>query len=331
VNAYLGQQYFAMGDLKTAVGYLTPIVDDADEIDDEEAVASACAILGNISLWVSDFRRAIELMDRSIPFLERSKHVLEPLTLAAVAYAYGWTGNFARSFPVFERALAAPKAGGYPTMEASAHYWRACVCYFKGLWAEAVTGFERARPLAQKHNDGLLMLWNSIIEGYAMYMGGQQLDGMTLTRQALNQAQAFAAFPCLSIAYAFLAEPLCLQGQLDEANALAHKSLACGESGDNFGQLMAYRVLAMAAARSQPPDWRGAVENIETSIRLAGERGARPGRAIGCFRYAEILADMGKPMRAKEQLDEARQAFDDMGMVWWPEQVEKLAARLAGG
>jgi tetratricopeptide (TPR) repeat protein len=162
-------------------------------------------------------------------------------------------------------------------------------------------------------------------------MSGEKLDGMTLTRHALNQAEALPAFPCLSIAYAFLAEPLCLEGQLEDANALARKSLACGESGDNFGQLMAYRVLAMAAARSRAPNWQDAVENIETSIRLARERGARPDQAIGRFRYAEILAAMGAPARAKEQLDEASHAFDDMGMAWWPEQARELAVRLAGG
>ena len=303
-------------------------MDNAHDIDDEEAVASAREVLGNFSIWFSDFARAIELLELALPVLERLGHIQQSHALASIGYAYGWTGSFSKSYAAFERGVRVAKDGGHPTMEGLNYYWRACIRYFHGRWNEAIADFERADALLRKHHDAPMVIWNNIICGYALYMAGRQAEGVATTRQALNEAQAVPNFPVISIAYMFLAEPLCLEGEVDQARELARRSLACAESGDNFGQLMAYRVLAMAAARSQPPNWNAAVESIETSIRLAGERGARPDEAIGQFRYAEILADMGELERAKEQLDVARRAFDDMGMLWWPEQAEQLAAQL---
>ena len=247
---------------------------------------------------------------------------------ATLAYAYGWTGRFEKSFELFLQALEIAEMSGFRQVEALSLFWRGCVKYFKGEWDAAVEDIDLAIPILEENEDIMLLAWNWTIKGYALYMGGDGNKGISLTRKGVQTFEEHGLKTVTSIAYSFLGEPLCLEGQTEEAIALAEKSISLGETGDNFGEIMAYRILAMAAAQGSPPDLNKAEENIRKSIRLSQERGARPDQAIGHFRYAEVLHKKGDLEQASEQLNQATALFREMEMMWWPEQAESLRRRI---
>ncbi len=131
---------------------------------------------------------------------------------------------------------------------------------------------------------------------------------------------------------AWLAEAQFLDGKIAEAEALATENLQMVEStGQGTGQCISYRVLAMAAAKKDPPDWDSAEKFLGTCMALAEKRGERPHLAITHFRYAELLRQKGDPREAREQLGQATALFREMEMTWWLEQAEELGKTLAVG
>jgi hypothetical protein len=73
----------------------------------------------------------------------------------------------------------------------------------------------------------------------------------------------------------------------------AHKSIEFAKIGQRQGEIYAYRSLAIVAAKKKPIDWGKVDSYIKKSIQLADKRGAKPDKAISCFRYAELLRDKG--------------------------------------
>ncbi len=130
---------------------------------------------------------------------------------------------------------------------------------------------------------------------------------------------------------AWLAEVQFLDGKIAEAEALATENLQLAESnGNGTGQCISYRVLAMAAAKKDPPNWNSVDEILGTCLSLAEKRGERPHLAITHFRYAEMLQQKGDHNAAREQLGQATALFREMEMTWWLEQAEALGKHLAG-
>ena len=94
---------------------------------------------------------------------------------------------------------------------------------------------------------------------------------------------------------------------------------------------MAHRALAIMEARAKRPSWSKVEQHMETSLRLAKERGGRPDLAITCYRYAELLCEKRDLEQARENLSKATMLFTEMEMTWWREQAEALRGRLESG
>ena len=128
---------------------------------------------------------------------------------------------------------------------------------------------------------------------------------------------------------AWLAEAQLLDGKIAEAVALATENLQLVEStGQRTGQCISYRVLAMAAAKEDPPNWNSVDSILATCLSLAEKRGERPHVALTQFRYAELLQQKGDLPKAREQLIQATALFREMEMTWWLEQGEALGKEL---
>ena len=120
-------------------------------------------------------------------------------------------------------------------------------------------------------------------------------------------------------------------GSPKEANQFAKKSFQEIEHGERWGETIAIRASAMAAALETHPDWNRVEAHMQESLRMAEERGERPQLAIGCFRLAEIMHKKGDLDAAHDQLNQATTLFREMEMTWWAEQAEALRGRLERG
>jgi tetratricopeptide (TPR) repeat protein len=329
VTAHLGACHFFRGNLEQGFTYAQQVLAMSEKLLDDAPVGISYYFLGWAYVFTSNFSDATDCLEKSLPILRRAGYrYFEGYAVATLAYAYGWTGRFHKSFELFLQALEIAETSRLSSVEHLSLFWRGCAKYFKGEWDAAVEDFDLSTPIAEEIEDVMLLAWNWTIKGYALSMGGHPNEGIALTRKGVRTFEETGYKTVVSIAYSFLGEPLCLEGKTEEAVAMAEKAISIGKTGDNFGEIMAYRILAMAAAQESPPNWNKAEENILKSIHLAQERGARPDQAIGHFRFAEILHDKGQYEQARGQLDQATALFCEMEMAWWPEQAESLRQRL---
>jgi tetratricopeptide (TPR) repeat protein len=331
ICAQLAAICFTQGNNEEGFGYAEQVLARSDALSDELPVAIAWAVTGFASVQTSSFSRAISLHTRAIPILQRAGHLLEGFSRSNLAFALARTGNFPKSLEMFGQALEVIRAGGFRSIEGVAMFWRASARIYMGDWNAAVADCDEARPIVEEAGDPLPIAFNLLIQGHATFMGGDGDRGIALARRGLETLLKTDVTVGLSVALTFLAEPLCLVGQRDEAKTLAQRSIGLDATGDNYGQLKAYQILAMSDAEAAQPDWLSVETNIKTSIRLAEERGANQEVAIAHFRYAECLHKKKGLKAARVRLDEADALFRDMGMNWWAEQAEVSRVRIDSG
>ena len=130
------------------------------------------------------------------------------------------------------------------------------------------------------------------------------------------------------MAYGWLADANALADRKEEAEFCAGKSFDLAKIGEPWGEVVAYRALAIAAVKEKPTDWNRVDAHMGESLRLAEKRNARPDLAVGCFRYAEMLCDKGDIKQAKDYLNQAVDLFTEMNMTWWIGQTKELREKL---
>ena len=101
--------------------------------------------------------------------------------------------------------------------------------------------------------------------------------------------------------------------------------------GDTYGAPFAHRARAVVFSGQSKPDWKRAIESLDAAFEMGNAAQARPDLAITHFRYAECLHKKGDLDAAREQLDQAKTLFRDMGMGWWTDQAEGLRGRIDSG
>ena len=119
-----------------------------------------------------------------------------------------------------------------------------------------------------------------------------------------------------------------MAGHEEEAELCAKKVFDLSQFGERWGEVSAYRVLAVVAAEEKPADWNKVDEYMKQSLQWAQERGCRPEQAISCFRYAELLCNKGDLEQTIDYLTQAIDLFTEMNMTWWLEQAKKLRSSL---
>jgi tetratricopeptide (TPR) repeat protein len=164
--------------------------------------------------------------------------------------------------------------------------------------------------------------------GYATFHEKRRQKGIDMLRAGIEKIEATGSSFTLGWGFGCLAEAHALTGQKEEAEFCASKSIDLAKIGERWGEGLAYRALAITAAKKKPTDWNTIDAHIRKSIQLAEERGTRPEKAIGYFRYAELLRDKGDVVQARDYLNRASDLFGEMNMKWWIGQTKELREKL---
>ena len=80
----------------------------------------------------------VDYLENASQILRQVGNRLEGKSVALLGYAYGWTGEFDRSFHLFSEALDASNTYGDRSIETASYFWGGCARYFKGEWRLAV-------------------------------------------------------------------------------------------------------------------------------------------------------------------------------------------------
>ena len=126
-----------------------------------------------------------------------------------------------------------------------------------------------------------------------------------------------------------LGEAQLLAGRLEEAHALAERTLALAREHQERGhQAYALRLLGDIAARSEPPEVELAEDHYHQALALADELGMRP-LVAHCHRgLGTLYAATGQREQARAALATVIALYRAMDMTFWLPQAEAALAQV---
>ena len=228
-----------------------------------------------------------------------------------------------KAIDLAETSLKISQESGNKSREALSYVILASINNDHGDWRAAIKYGAKAIDIARSIGDVFTAGLGMSFKGYGTFMSGERQEGIELMQAGCQTVEATGSHMVLSLVYACLAEIHALADDPAMACSFADKSLQLGHHGEKEGEVIAYRALALAAAKQSPPAWDEVDAHMRQSIRLAEETGARPGLGVSNFRYSDLLREKGDLARASEHLRNAAGLFREMGMAWWLEQAEQ--------
>jgi tetratricopeptide (TPR) repeat protein len=128
-----------------------------------------------------------------------------------------------------------------------------------------------------------------------------------------------------------LGEAQLLVGRLEEAHALAERTLAHARAHQERGhQAYALRLLGEIAARREPLEAVPAADYYWQALALAEELGMCP-LVAHCHRGLGVLyASIGQREQARTELSTAIALYRALDMTFWLPQVEAALAQMSG-
>ncbi|MCA1591744.1 MAG: tetratricopeptide repeat protein [Acidobacteria bacterium] len=250
-------------------------------------------------------------------------------SLKSLGMAYHIQGRFERAGEFKRQALALYRELGNRRMVGNMLNSLGETARLRGDYREAFAHYREALAIAREignRNGELLYLGNL---GAARVGLGDYATAEGDLRQVIALASAAGYFG-LSEVYRFLSEALLGKGETGEALVAAHCALALGQKIENQEHIgEAWRVLGLIASRlseavTTGEETRDAGECFAESLRVFTRIGMEAERARALRDWARHELEHGDRERGRAMWQEARAAFDSLGME--PE-VERMAEK----
>ena len=166
--------------------------------------------------------------------------------------------------------------------------------------------------------------------GAAYTLGGRVADAVPLLTQAMEQTTATEMVAHQALCRLSLGEAQMLAGRLEEAHALAERTLALTRERQERGnQAYALRLLGDIAARREPPESASAETHYRQALALAEELGMRPLQAHCHLGLGTLYVQTGRPEPARAELTAAIALYRAMEMTFWLPQAEAALAQVS--
>jgi len=200
----------------------------------------------------------------------------------------------------------------------------------KGDWARAWPHFERGT--AEYRKGSIVLALPHALASSAWILAqlgetGQALGYLREGEEFLTQGIARGTIDQAGMDYQWLGRAALLLGRLDDARRLADLSLQYSSSHPGFAAHALHLVGNIAAH----PDWFDAEQgeaHYRKSLALAKQRAMRPLVAHCHFGLAKLYRRIGKRKSLRAHLNVATSLYRQMGMGFYVEQTESLAAQV---
>jgi tetratricopeptide (TPR) repeat protein len=145
----------------------------------------------------------------------------------------------------------------------------------------------------------------------------------------MEQATATARVDFQALCRLSLGEAYVLAGRLEEAYALAERTLALVRERQERGhQAHALRLLGDIAARREPPEVEQAEVHYRQALALAEDLGMRPLQAHCHLGLGTLYVKTGQRQQACTELSTAVDLYRDMDMTFWLPQAEAALSQV---
>jgi tetratricopeptide (TPR) repeat protein len=209
-------------------------------------------------------------------------------------------------------------------------YWGfGLLALYQGDLQGALPTLERAIRICQDANLSFYFPWMAATLGAAYTLAGRVADAVSLLTQATAQATAMEVAYFETLCHLCLGEAQMLADRLEEAHALAERTLALARTYQERGhEAYALRLLGDVAIRREPPDIDQAAAHYQQALALADELGMRPLQAHCHRSLGTLYAANGEREQARTELSTAIEMYQSMDMTFWLPQTEAALAQV---
>jgi tetratricopeptide (TPR) repeat protein len=288
-----GQAYFAIGDFRQALDFLSRCVEDAGEDRGQRSPLFASWSHSWLALTLSNLGR----------FVEASSHAQEALRIA--------------------------EGADHPFTLAEALTGVGSVSLAQGDLDRAIDALERARALIRTPN---LQPWALLARlGYAYALSARPREGRGLLEEVERDATTMSSMGVgRAMQLAWLGEAYLREGELDEARERAQQAVFLARRHqERSHEAWGLRLLGEIVSRRDPPAVETAEDYYREALALAGELGMRPLVAHCHFHLGKLFRKTDQQDRAGEHLTTATTMYREMGMRFWLDQAEAEIQEMA--
>jgi tetratricopeptide (TPR) repeat protein len=286
----------------------------------------AIACLEQAVVPLDEARRRERLGQASMPVVQPYDFV-QPYAL--LTWCHAEQGTFAEGRALGDEGLRVAEAVAHPTSLMMASWGIGRLALRQGDLRRALPRLEQALNMSQDADNPALFPLGAATLGTTYTLDGRVADAVSLLTQAMEQAMAtervdFQALCCLSLGEAYV-----LAGCLEEAHALAERTLVLvRERQERGNEAYALRLLGEIAAHREPPEIEQAEAYYQQALTLAEELGLRPLQAHCHLGLGTLYAKTGQRELARTELSTAIERYRAMEMTFWLPQTEAALAQV---
>jgi tetratricopeptide (TPR) repeat protein len=167
--------------------------------------------------------------------------------------------------------------------------------------------------------------------GAAYTLAGRVVDAVPLLTRGIEQAIATQRVIDEGFCGLSLGEAYTVAGHLEEARAVAERTLALARQHQERGhQAYALRLLGDIAAHREPPEAEQAEAHYRQALALAEGLGMRPLVAHCHFGLGTRYCQTGRLVEARAALSTALELYHAMDMTFWLPEAEAALAQVEG-
>ena len=338
ILAYMSEHSRLTGYSADAVSSAKKVQEMAEKLDDLSLKVVANYYLGTAYFTAGDYRRAGECLERTIQPLSgelgRDRLGLAgfPVVMARVfwAWALAERGEIDAGMTHGLDAVRLAETLNHPYSLAFAYRAIGQVYSVKGDFGQAIPLLERGVSLCREWNLHFVAPILEELLGYMYALAGRVPKGLDLMHSAVTDAESIGFSMFLTPTIVHLCEAQLLARQIEEATVSAKRALSLARKhGQRSQEAWAQRLIAEAAALSNPPDIKAAEGGYREAMTLATGLGMHPLLAHCHVGLGMLFRKAGKPEHALENFTVATTMWRKMDTRFWLEKAEAEIRGLA--
>lgn len=250
---WLGTINYGLGQSRASVAHLMAALSGIDNLGNARLKLQLQANLGQSHSAGGDYVQATQWLDKALADLAAAKpggmEAGWAYALACRGFLFADQGDFAAAAPLYaqaERLLdgqETPLRGSVVTQQAAVAIWQ-------GDWATALRHAAAGMAIGQRTRSRYYVIMSRALAAYARWCSGDTAALDDLARAAAWFTSATSQQRS-SLCFGWLAQIMADQGRGQEARRYAALALQRARQGDVLGDAMAWRALAVLAARGQ--------------------------------------------------------------------------------
>jgi class 3 adenylate cyclase/tetratricopeptide (TPR) repeat protein len=277
---------------------------------------------------LGDYRKAIQFYQRNVEVIgparrfERFGLAILPALFCEsyLIWCLAELGDFktgaARSLGV----LAAARESTHPYSLITANYCTGRHELIRGEVPRAIPRLEEAFELTRVHEYPVWFPGTASALGYAYFLAGRHVEGLSLMEQAVERAGQLAQTFAHALRLVFLADALRALGRRDAAQERAAQALEVARTHQEAGSV-AYALRTLGDVHAED-DTERARSCFEEAAEIATRLGMRPLVAHCHFGLGELLRRRSEFAASAEKLRTVVALYGDLDMESWRQRAE---------